>query len=232
MDIRLSGMAHFSDRVRMKKILLVCGIFSSLFYVAINIFVPLQDPQYSWTSQAVSELSAIGAATRQSWVAWSFLYTFLVMAFGYGVWLSGAGVRSIRIVGVLILIYGSLGFGWPFVPMHTREVLASGGSTSSDTWHIIFSLVTIVIMMFVIGFGCASQGKLFRFYSILTIFLFILFGNLTWLEAGNMEANLATPMLGIWERINIGLFLIWVVVFASVLLYKNDQPKAIEKSVK
>lgn len=43
------------------KVLLVCGILSSLLYVAMNVFVPMLFEGYSLASQTVSELSAIGA---------------------------------------------------------------------------------------------------------------------------------------------------------------------------
>jgi hypothetical protein len=47
-----------------RKALLVCGILSSLLYVVMNVFVPMQWQGYSSASQTVSELSAIGAPTR------------------------------------------------------------------------------------------------------------------------------------------------------------------------
>jgi hypothetical protein len=44
------------------------------------------------------------------------------------------------------------------------------------------------------------------------------FGVLTFLEAPRLQANLSTPWIGLWERINISGFLLWVVVLAPVLL--------------
>lgn len=231
MTTPMSVQAVFTKQKILKKFLLVCGILSSLIYTAANVFVPMQYPGYSSASQAVSELSAIGAPTRSLWVAWSFAYTFLVVAFGFGIWQSAGRNRIIRILAVLIFIYGALGFGWPFAPMHMREVLASGGGTNSDAMHIIFSIVTILLMLSAIGFGAAAFGKFFRFYSIMTIALFIPFGILTWVDAQNMEANLPTPMMGIWERVNIGLFLLWVAGLAIALLQKtalSDERKKVK----
>ena len=71
-----------------RKILLICGIVSSLLYVAMNVFVPMQWEGYSSASQTVSELSAIGAPTRPLWVPLGVAYTLLVAAFGWGVWAS------------------------------------------------------------------------------------------------------------------------------------------------
>ena len=69
----------------MKKELLICGILSSLFYIAMNVFIPLLFEGYSYSSHTVSELSAIGAPTRQLWVPLAFVYTLLFAAFGFGV---------------------------------------------------------------------------------------------------------------------------------------------------
>jgi hypothetical protein len=122
----------------LRKILLICGMLSSLLYMAINIIVPLYYPGYNVVSQTVSELSAIDAPTRQLWVLLCTFYSLLVIAFGWGVWLSAAGSRQLRIAGAIMLFYGVSGFFWP--PMHQREVLAAGGETLTDTMHIIYSL--------------------------------------------------------------------------------------------
>ena len=164
-----------------------------------DIFVAMQDPGYSSASQTVSELSAIGAPTRQLWVFWSFVYTLFVAAFGWGIWISGGRNRIIKVLGALIFIYGALGLGWPFAPMHTREVLAAGGGTLSDTKHIVFSVVTVIPMVLAIGFGAATFGNAFRRYSILTIIILVAFGILTGLDAPNISLNLPTPLIGIWE---------------------------------
>ena len=48
--------------------------------------------------------------------------------------------------------------------------------------------------------------------------ILIAFGALTGLDGPRIAANLPTPWVGIWERINIGIFLLWVVVLAIALL--------------
>lgn len=205
-----------------KNALLLCGIFSSLLYVAMNIFVAMRYPGYNSVTYAVSELSAIGAPTRSLWTSWAFVYTFLVMAFGWGILRASDGNRAVRMMGILILVYGALGFGWHFAPMHQRDVLAAGGGTISDTMHIVFSFVTVFLMLIAIGFGAAAFGKTFRLYSIISLVTLLIFGILTGLEAPGIDANQPTPMIGVWERINIGIFLLWVIVLALVLLKRRD----------
>jgi hypothetical protein len=76
-----------------RKILLLCGLLSSVLYVAMNIFVPMQWQGYSAASQAVSELSAIDAPTRPLWVSLGIAYTLLLTAFGWGIWRSAEASR-------------------------------------------------------------------------------------------------------------------------------------------
>ena len=101
--------------------------------------------------------------------------------------------------------------------MHQREVLAAGGGTLSDTMHVALGAVTVFLMFLAIGFGAGTFGKRFRLYSIASIIVLLAFGMLTFLDAPRLQANLPTPWVGLWERINISVFLLWVVVLATVL---------------
>ena len=205
-----------------RRILLVCGVVSSLLYAAMTVLIAMQWEGYSSASQTISELSAIGAPTRSLWVLPAAIYTVLVAAFGWGVWKSAGRTPALRIVGALLFAYGALGLVWPFAPMHLREALAAGGSTLSDTMHIVLASVTVLLMLLAIGFGAAAFGKRFRLYSLATLVILVVFGALTFLEAPLVAANLPTPWLGVWERINLGVFLLWVVVLAVALLRVRD----------
>jgi len=181
-----------------------------------NIFIPPLYAGYNWMTQTVSELSAIDAPTRPLWFPLGIAYTLLIAAFGWGVLQSAEGNRMLRITGILMILHGVLGLTWS--PMHQREVLAAGGGTFTDTWHIVMSVVTVLLMFLSIGFGAAAVGKRFRVYSITTILVFIVFGVLTFFEAPGVDKNLPTPFIGLWERINIAAFMVWLLVFAMILL--------------
>lgn len=204
-----------------RKFLLICGIISTLLYTAMNIFIPMKWEEYSIVSQTISELSAVDAPTRSIWVPFGILYAALSAAFGLGVLKSSAGNTPLRITGILLLLNGVISLFWP--PMHQREVLAAGGGTMTDTMHIVFAFVTVSLFMLSIGFGAAALGKRFRLYSIATLVVLIIFGILTSFDASDMEANLPTPLIGVWERINIGVYMIWVVVLAVILLRKENE---------
>jgi hypothetical protein len=207
-----------------RKALLVCGIASSLLY-AVMIWA-IRYEGYNPVSQVPSELTAIGAPTQRLWALLGPIYTLLVAAFGWGIWRSAGRNRPVRTVGGLILAYASLGLLWPFAVMHQREVLAAGGGTLSDTMHVVLGAVTVFLMFLAIGFGARAFGKRFRLYSIASIVVLLAFGTLTFLDAPRLQANLPTPWIGLWERINISVFLLWVVVLATVLLRKGTSKES------
>ena len=201
-----------------RKALLAGGILSSLLYAGMTLLIPLFWPEYDWRSLTISELSAVDAPTRGMWILPGALYTVLIVGFGWGVRKSAGGNRALRTAGTLILVYGSLGLLWPFAPMHQREVLAAGGGTFGDTLHIALGAITVLLMLFAIGIGATAFGQRFRIYSIGSLAILFVFGVLTFYYAPNVGRNLPTPWLGVYERINLGVFLLWVAVLASALL--------------
>ena len=203
-----------------RKVSLVCGILSSLLYVVMNVLGAMQWESYDTASQTVSELSSISAPSRPLWVLLGTVYQVLVIVFGWGVFASAGRNRALRIVGGLLLAYGVIGLMAPFVPKHQRG--AEG--TLTDTLHKALTMVTVLLMLAAIGFGAAAFGKRFRLYSIATIVILLVFGALTSLDIPRLEANQPTPWVGVNERINIGVFLLWVVVVAIALLRAPDTP--------
>ena len=203
----------------MPKVLPACGILASLLYVAM--MQAIRYGGYSATSQTVSELSAIGAPTRPLWFWLAWVYTALVIAFGWGVWKWAGSNRPLRVAGGMILASGLLGVVWPFAPMHQREVLAAGGATLSDTMHIMLGFVTVLLFLLTVGFGAAAFGGRFRVYSIATIVIALVFGGLTGVAGPRISANLPTPWIGLWERINIAAYMVWVAVLAVALLRRT-----------
>ena len=200
--------------MRIRKILLVCGVVSSLLYISTDILLGLSWHGYSFTSQAISELSAIGAPTRPLWIAMTFLYSPLLVAFGIGVLKAAEKKRSLRFTGILLIIWGLLGFVWLFFPMHMRGEIGS----VTDTMHLVMSGVTVLLMILFIGIGSAANGKWFRIYSILTILAMLVFGALVGKMAPQVAAQLPTPWMGVMERVSVYAPMFWVIVLATTLL--------------
>jgi hypothetical protein len=198
----------------MKKLLLVCGILAPLIYMASDIIAAFSWHGYSYTDQAISELSAIGAPTRALWIAMGSLFNVLLIAFGIGVWRISGHQRSLRLTGTLLFIWGILGFVWFFFPMHIRGAIGS----ATDTMHLVMAGVTVFLMTLFIGVGSGAHGKWFRLYSILTILVMLFFGALVGLQASRVAAQMPTPWMGIMERVSVYSPMFWVVVLAITLL--------------
>ncbi|HWA33090.1 MAG TPA: DUF998 domain-containing protein [Cyclobacteriaceae bacterium] len=202
------------------RMLVFSGIISSVMYVAMNLFVPMLDPYYNSVSQTVSELSAIGAPTRTVWIALGVIYTLLIGCFAWGVVRTAGNNKNLRVVGILLLVYAAVNMLWPLAPMHRREVIAIDGRSLTDTMHLVLTGATVLLMTAAMIFGAMSLGRTFRIYSIITIMVLLAFGVLTSLDAPKIDAGLPTPLVGVWERINVGVFLIWIVVLSLALLRK------------
>ncbi|UCF59020.1 MAG: DUF998 domain-containing protein [Candidatus Bathyarchaeota archaeon] len=102
------------ETARIRRLLLICGLLASVVWVGNDIVAGTLWQGYSFTDQAVSELSAIGSPTRSLVVSVSLVYDVLMIAFGLGVW-THTRQRSLRLIGSLAVIIGALGFaGVPF----------------------------------------------------------------------------------------------------------------------
>jgi hypothetical protein len=197
-----------------RRVLLLCGILSSLLYVGTDILAATQWVGYSYTSQSISELMGIGAPTRSLLVSLFSVCNVLAIAFGLGLWPMGSRKRALRFTGILMIGYGIVGeVALLFFPMHLRGAEA----TISDTMHIIFTGILVLLTLLSMAFGATVHGKRFRVYSIVTILILLLFGTLSGFDGPRIAAQLPTPWLGIKERIIIYASQLWVMVLAISL---------------
>lgn len=210
-DLHVAPERHGWDSV-LQHVLVLCGVLSSLVYLAANVAAGVSWSGYSFADQTISELSAIGAPSRPIWLAFAVPYGVLSIGFAIGVWRSAHGKRGLRIAAGLMLAMCVLGPFWP--PMHLRGVPV----TATDIVHVVFACVFSVLYLLAIGFAASSFGTRFRLYSIATIAVSVLFGFATfWLSPG-VARNEATPWIGVYERLDFGAYLVWLAVLAIVLL--------------
>ena len=209
-----------------RKILLGCGIVSSVLYVASDILVSWWDPNYSYRDQSFSELLAPGSPTRPLLLVLNAIpYGVLVTAFGVGVWASASRRRAGRITGALLVGYAVIGsVGGVFLSAPTREVLEAGKETWRNTMHIPATAVMILCILLAMGFGSTLLGRRFRYFSYAMILAILVFGVWAGLQADRVAANQPTPWLGIVERGNVYAIMLWVAVLAIGLLRAQDDP--------
>lgn len=185
------------------KLLLLGGFVSSILYVTSTVLGALMWEGYDSIYQPVSELSAIGAPSQTLMLVLGLPYSILVIVFGVGVWLAD-GKRTLRLVAALLVGYGVLCLMAPLTPMHQRGV----AWTLTDTLHVVFAAGDVLFILLILIFGAISFGEYFRLYSIVTILVGIVSGILLGFD----------PLrFGLWERINIYSFMLWVAVFALAL---------------
>ena len=204
----------------LRKILLGCGIVSSVLYVVSDVIGALRYPGYSYADQEFSELTAQGSPVRSLMIALNEIpYTLLALAFAVGIWESAGRSRTGRITAAMLIGYALTGMvTGVFFPMKPREALAAGEGTLRNAMHPPGTIVMSLFIVLAMGFGATLLGKRLRYYSYGTIAILVVFGVLASLQAGKMQANRPAPWMGIEERINIYATMLWVAVLAIGLL--------------
>jgi hypothetical protein len=195
-------------------VLLVGGIVASVLYAATTVLAAMRWESYSNADQTVSELFAVDAPSRSLVVPLLLAYDVLMIGFGIGVVRSAPGKRGLRVAGGLTVVYAAVGLAGPFLPIHLRGT----DPTLTDTMHLVLTGVLVLLMVMSIGFGAFAQGSGFRLYSLLTLVTLAVFGALAGMQGPRVDANEPTPWLGVYERINIGVYLVWVAVLAAARL--------------
>jgi hypothetical protein len=201
-----------------RRILLVGGIASSLLYVSTDLLAAWWDESYSLTDQNYSELLATGAPTRPFMLLVSIAYNLLVAAFALGVWRSVAPKRAAQVAGACMLGYALLSLATPlFFQMDMRGAVV----TPRGSLHPLMTAVMSLFILLSIGMGAFLLGRGFRFYSLMTIAVLILFGLLTAQQVPQLAAGGPTPWMGLTERINIYATMLWFALLSLALLRRE-----------
>jgi hypothetical protein len=196
------------------KVLLGCGVLSSVLYIGAEWYAWTLFPGYSPISHAFSELLAEGAPTRAFMVTVSGApYNLLVAALGVGVWMSGPK-RATRIAAVLLMLYALTSYlGGTVFQMDPR---GTEGSVRTMN-HERATAVMVVSMLLTMTFGSFMHGKWFRLYSLGTLVTVLLFSALACQQAALLSANEPAPWLGVIERVAIYAWMLWVAVLSLSL---------------
>jgi Protein of unknown function (DUF998) len=201
------------------KVLLICGIVASLLYGAIDILGGIVWHGYSFISQAISELTAIGAPTRLLLAPLYTIYSLLMIAFGLGVLKLAGQRRTLRFIGFLQVIIGLVGLAWMPFPIHMRGV----EPTFTDAMHNTFAGVQVLFILSSIGLGTIACGKRFGYYSGGTLVTLIACGTVTFAIAGQLVPQQLGNWFGLLERITVYGYMIWVIVLAIVLMREEKR---------
>jgi protein-S-isoprenylcysteine O-methyltransferase Ste14 len=207
------------------KVLLICGILSSLLYVATDVLASWLYEGYSYTDQNYSELLATGAPTRPLMLLSSIAYNLLVAAFAVGVWTSASPKRTAHITGAMMLGYAVLSM---ITPLFFQMDMRGAEVTPRGSLHGPMTAVMSLFILLSMGFGAFLLGRWFRFYSFATIVILLIFGALTGFQAPQLAAGQPTPWMGLTERINIYATMLWFAVLAIALLRAQSDSLRLE----
>ena len=198
-----------------RRILLMCGIFSPLLYAIADLIAGRRWGGYSFRDQAISELGAIGAPSRPLFSFLLIAVYLLLVAFGVGIRQAAGSNGRLRVVAGLLIGLGVLALTvGQFVPMRPRGT--EQGLTGA--LHLIEGAVAMLMVMATMGIAATVFGSRFRLYTIATIALVLAFGAWSGMDVPRIEAGLATPWAGVKERIFWYAYQWWFAVLALTLL--------------
>lgn len=195
------------------KVLLGCGIVSSLVYIGADALGSASYPGYVFVNQAVSELLAVGAPTRTLMLVAMSIYNVLVLLFAEGVWRAAGGRRALKAAAVALAVYAVVGeVTQLFSPMNPR---GSGAMAANDVGHMVLTAAEVLSIVAMISLASGARGRGFRVYSVLSILVIMTAGVTTGALVQNMTAaSSSTPWAGLVERVNIYGTMLWVAALA------------------
>jgi hypothetical membrane protein len=208
---------------RASRALLASGALASLLYVTTDIIGGLRYPGYSFTSQAISELGAIGAPSKPFVDALFLLYDLLALTFAIVVLREARRHRPLRLTGAFLASHAILGvlasasdrIGWlPSFSMQQRGV----GSLATDWPHIALTGGIALFLILAISCGAFALGRRFRVFSFVVLAAFVVFGAITGRFGALLAAGEPTPGLGIIERIDVYSSMLWMALLSSALM--------------
>ena len=201
-----------------QKILLASGIAAPLLYAVADVLAGVSWEGYSFRDQTISELGAIGAPSRMLFSVLLFVVYGLMVAFGVGVWKAASGSRRLKMVGGLLV-----GLGLMALTVGQLAAMRLRGTEQglAGAMHLVEGTAAMLMIFTAMGIAAPAFGSRFRLYTIATIALAVGFGVWSGLDAPRVEQGLATPWLGVKERIFWYAYQSWFIGLALVLLRRK-----------
>jgi hypothetical protein len=203
-----------------RKLLLACGVLSSLVYLSADVIGAMRWEGYSYLDQTISELAAIGSPSRPVTLALFTLYDVLLIPFAIGVAMTNR--RGVREAGVMLAAIAGLGAVAAFFPIHVRGYQW----TINETVHGVLTAITVFLIVSAMGLAARALPGGFRSYSMATLVATLVSGAMAGWIGRNLANDLPTPWIGVAERISVFAFLLWVAVLAIVLLNERRAAEA------
>jgi len=200
----------------LRKTLVSCGIAASVMYIVTAIVgAALRPNDYSHIINAISELISNGAPNKAVLDVVFNIYNALLLAFAIGAYSVTKNMPRLTQISMGILIgIQVLSFSWGFFPMDPLGAEVTFAGTMHNVLGGVVALATI-IMPLLMGLGVRRLDDFSRYASYSFISSAIIFvSGLT----GVILAGQGVQLFGLFERITIGSYEVWIFVTALNLL--------------
>lgn len=202
-----------------RKILVSCGVVAPILYIITAIVgAALRPDDYSHIVNAISELLSNGAPNKAILDIVFNVYNALLLAFAIGAYSALKNFPRISQVSMGVLIgIQILSFSWGFFPMDPLGAEATFAGTMHNILGGVVALATI-IMPLLMGLGVRRLDDFNRYavYSFISSAVIFISG-----LTGVILAGQGIHLFGLFERITIGSYEVWIFVTALRLL-KTD----------
>lgn len=186
-----------------------CGNLAVIIYVTTVIAGGLLFPHYSHFSDAISELTGSHSPIRNVLNPFFLIYNVFLALFAYGLFNTWIDKRT-KAAAMLIMVTAVASiFMWRF-PMDSKGYTV----TSDGIIHIVLASiesVCTILATILAGLGVRRYSKRIALAS----FLLSLIIAVTGISAGILTAQ-NSPISGLFERVTIGTFLLWVLLVARI----------------
>lgn len=204
--------------LKKRELLLISGILASILYICTDILGGLLWGNYDYVSQFISELSAIESPSRTFVLTLYIIHNIFIIVFALGVWKSANGKRTLEITGGLLIGYAIAGVTGLFYPMYPEESVTA----FPNVMHQMAIAVTVLVILLSLAIAAIPFGIRFRIFSLGIILVYLGLGALPFLGAAQAEVGESAPWVGLVERIMVYGYMLWVSIFAILLIRRTS----------
>jgi hypothetical protein len=199
----------------LRKILIYCGIVAPILYIITVIVGAAMRNDYSQLVNAISELISNGAPNKAILDVVFNIYNALLLAFALGgYYVLKSAPRLCRMAMGIFIAIQILSFSWGFFPMDPlgTETTFAGAMHNVLGGVVAFATITMPLLM---GLGLKQKDDFQNYvrYSFVTSAIIFVSG-----LTGVILAGYGIQLFGLFERITIGSYELWIFVTAVILL--------------
>jgi hypothetical membrane protein len=209
--------------IKMNRKPAILGMVAPIIYVFHVVYGGLLWAGYSHIRQPISDLSATGAPDRDLLQGILYIYGILLVIFTIYAFLyfKKSDNKTIKVAMAIFITAQIVSISYGFFP----EDLSGAEATFTGTMHLVVTglIVPLTILTpFVSGiaFRKIEGFRSLSLYSYITTAIIFFVGGLTVILMANKS-----EVFGLFERINIGSYQLWIFIFALKLFrrkYRNN----------